>query len=595
MYQVSESFINAMKSSFIEPRLRGVLNGVNFTHKDILQNTFRLVNQCVDSQKVGIGGVYVGELRMTLLPRIAQTRGGWVGKSISCEYGLSYGGEDHFIPCPSGSYVIHEASWTADGLEIVAYDNMSKFDIEYSNEQGSGRAYDWLQFFCRRCGVELGMRQEDVEALPNGIEVFGLYNSDVIETYRDALSFMSAALGSFATIDRAGKLVLRTFKSEPVDHIDETKRFAGGSFSDFVTSYTAISVVDMETGRVDKIGARKDSLELVVELGSNPFLQLGTKDQVFKMRRAILLALENFKYTPFDTTLLGCCVYDLGDVIEFTGGIAQGVKSCVMMYDFGLNDYCFYGFGDNPALVGAHDAFDKGLAGVNGSIENKALGIVTTTNVSEFDLGTEWQTIGKMRFSVANSQTVLFHGVSKFDLDNSGLVQFRYRVNSDVVDFIHELQMPTGIDTATLFIPFPATGGIPTDFEVQVRSSDATGTVQPLDLRGAIVGTGIDANVWDGLIQLEDKFGRITRHRGIRNITETDIRFTKRTPIKASVEDLFERIIREDRVKTLDDDYRITMKINEYTRIEEDEEETTRITEDGIIRTTIGGFALDGN
>lgn len=595
MYQTDLSFENARKRDTIEPRLRGTIDGVSFTHKNILQGTFRLENKCVDPEKIGLGGVFIGELRATLLPSIARTRGGWNGKEILCEYGLHYGGEDHYIPCPSGVYRIHEALWVAEGLEVVAYDNMSKFDREYLNEQSSGQAYDWLQFFCRRCEVELGMTREEVERLPNGKEFFEIYDAGGLETYRDALSFMAAALCSFATIDRQGHLVLRTFKSEIDEEINETRRFVGGSFSDFQTSYTALSVVDMATGRVDKLGTRKDAFELVVELGENPFLQLGFKDTKYRMQKAILAGLENFKYTPFETTMLGCCVYDLGDVVRFTGGIAQDVTACVMMYDFGLDDYCFYGFGDNPALVGAHNFTEKRLTGVNSSIENKALGIVTTTNVSEFDLGTEWQTIGKMRFSVANSQTVLFHGVSKFDLDNSGLVQFRYRVNSDVVDFIHELQMPTGTDTATLFIPFPATGGIPTDFEVQVRSSNATGTVQPLDLRGAIVGTGIDANVWDGLIQLEDKFGRITRHRGIRNITETEIRFTKRTPIKASVEDLFERIIREDRVKILDDDYRITMKINEYTRIEEDEDEVTRITEDGIIRTTIGGFALDGN
>lgn len=594
MYIVDESFMDAMHSDVIIPCLRGKLNGVDFTGEDILSDSFRVANQCVDTKKITLGGVYVGELKMTLLPTIASTRGNWLGKKISCEYGLIYDDVPHYIPCPSGEYTIYSAVWIAEGLEVIAYDNMSKFDQEYQNEQSNGRAYDWLRFMCRRCGVELGMTQEEVEALPNGKEMLGLYDTSVIETYRDALSYIAAALCSFATINRTGQLILKTFKQDIDDSIDETKRFAGGSFSDYETEYKAISVVDMSTGAVDKIGSTK-GIELTVELGKNPFLQLGLKGIKYQIRNNIKEGLKAFKYTPFDVTLLGCCVYDLGDVIEFTGGIAGRVKGSVMMYDFGLNDYSFYGFGENPAMLSAHDALEKSVSGLNGAVENKSLGIAQTTNISEFELSTNWQTLGSLKFAVAESQTCLFHAVSKFNLRISGPVEFRYRVNSDVLDFIHEVQMPFGIDTATLFIPFAAVGGIPTTFEVQVKSTDAQGTVQPLDLRGAVLGSGIQTDDWDGIIRLEDEFGRITRHRGIRNITETEIRFTKRTPIKANVEDLFERIIREDRVKTFDYDYRITMKINEYTRIEENEDEVTRITEDGIIRTTIGGFALDGN
>lgn len=505
MYQVSETFLNAMNSFIVQPVLKGTVGEIEFTHEDILENSFRCCNQCVTVNDVKIGGVFVGELNMTLLKSVATTRGDWYGKKITCEYGLVINGEGDYIPCPSYEYTINEATWTEQGLKIVAYDNMLLLDKIYSNEQSSGKPWNWLQYVSAKTGIGLGLTQADVESMPNGTKVIALFSTDNIETYRDVVSYLASVLGGFATIDRQGKLVIRQFDSPVVAIIDAESRFAGCSFSDYTTTYTGLSVVNTETNETIYIHVNPDD-GLTMNLGNNPFMQYGTESNKSEMRNNILFAIQNFKYVPFKATLLGCCAYDLGDCIKFVDGIAGESKSCIMSYDFGLNDYGIAGFGENPALESAQSKSDKNIAGLSKQQSSEHLAVTNFTNIGEVGISDEWTKIGGVAFYVEKEQTVLFHGVSKHNLDTEGTIRYKYVLNDIDVDFIHECQYDEGIDTTTLFLPFVVPATLTQRLDIYVQSDDAIGTVENLDMRGAILGAGVIGATWDGTINIIEAF-----------------------------------------------------------------------------------------
>lgn len=505
MLNVSEKFYRAMKSNLFIPKLRGTIDGVPFTEADILQGSFRVCGQCVDVSAIALGGVFVGELRLTLLPHIATDRGGWVGREIFISYGLDTGDGVEFIPCPSGFYYINSATWTANGLEIIAYDSIGKLDKTYTGEQSSGTAYDWLTFIATKTGVKIGNTPEEVAQMPNGLQQLGLYNTDEVQTFRDLLMFLSAALCGFATCGRDGSIVIKSFGSQIVDTIDEFKRYAGAGFSDYVTRYTGLSIVDIETKELVYYHIPEDT-GLTMKLGSNPFLQFGTKIVKDEMRKAVLNGLQSFAYTPYNATLLGCCAYDLGDVIRFDGGLAAGAVGCIMSYDFGLNDFSINGYGDNPALLSAQTKLDKEVAGIISSQEKELATVTSLTNINELGISEEWNKIGELSFAVSKAQSVLFHAAVKLNIEQSGLVRFMYRLNGDVVDFIHESYVTELVDTVTLFIPLPIEANLIYDFEVFIQSDTVTGTVNPYDVRGAVFGVGVVTSNWDGTIELEDKF-----------------------------------------------------------------------------------------
>lgn len=99
--------------------------------------------------------------------------------------------------------------------------------------------------------------------------------------------------------------------------------------------------------------AGNDGSDMV--LGANPLLMDSNITKRDTERRAVLAALNNISYTPFQASVLCGCVYDLGDVIQFSGGLYNSATDsfgCVMSYVYTHNGGMeLEGFGVDPSMV----------------------------------------------------------------------------------------------------------------------------------------------------------------------------------------------------------------------------------------------------
>jgi hypothetical protein len=86
-----------------------------------------------------------------------------------------------------------------------------------------------------------------------------------VETWRDLVSWLAQTIGCFATADREGNIVFRSFNQTVVDTIDDAHRFTGGSFSDYVTRYTGLSGAGrgIEAGISDDVSARVNLIYMI--------------------------------------------------------------------------------------------------------------------------------------------------------------------------------------------------------------------------------------------------------------------------------------------------------------------------------------------
>lgn len=576
MYTVSDTFRAAMNDFVIRSVLRGNIDGVPFTHDDILKDSFRCCNQCIAVNDAKLGGVFVGEIRLTLLDTIANTRGDWLGRVIECEYGLITETGAEYIPCPSRFYTIYSADWTEQGLKVVAYDNMIKLEKTFEREISSGSAWAWLQYISRKTGILIGQTETEVNTMPNAMEVLGIDSADKIETYRDLVSYLAATLAGFATIDRRGALIIKQFDGEVVATIDPDKRFTGASFSDYTTKYTGLSVVNNSDSTVSYYHTNPDD-GLTMKLGANPFLQLGLVQE--NIRNRILNALGSFVYVPFKATLLGCCAYDLGDLIRFTGGIAVNSTGCIMSFDFGLNSYSIACYGDNPALENVQTKTDKNITGLTKSKASEQLAITNLTNIDKISIATEWKEVGSIAFSVNKKQIILFNAVSKMNLQSDGNVQYKYTLNDNELDFVHDIYAHSGTDTATLFIPFGVEADLLNTFKVYARSGDTTGTIEALNVRGSILGVGINISEFDGTISLFDTFSQRIRGEKTIHFVDGGAVLTEYIPEREGVADVFELRLVGGLGIDYEDNIRITLRDKEFRRVTEDG--SLRLTEDG--------------
>ena len=215
MYDVSDEYMQAISSvSFVED-LKGSVGRVAFGMENVIKGSFSISNQCCGSSSVEIGQVYVGELDCKFIGLNIQ-RKAYKGLQVIPQHGVLVGDEFEYVPL--GVFTIDKAEWSEDGISVTAYDNMSKFDKTFSITSTNGFVYDFLNYACQRCGVELGMTKAEIEELPNGKENFDLYEEvNDIKTFRDFLSWIAQTTATNAFVDREGKLYLRAYDVNPVD------------------------------------------------------------------------------------------------------------------------------------------------------------------------------------------------------------------------------------------------------------------------------------------------------------------------------------------------------------------------------------------
>ena len=361
MYSVSPEFITALHAEARFERVRGSIDNISFDDSNVLSLGYS--NRCSDTADISFGSCYLGELQATFID-ISISRGDWRGKVITLEWGLVL--EDESIEyIPVGVFTIQEATWSASGISVKAYDNTSKLDKICLNLQTTGTVYDLLSLACLECGLELGQTELQIAALPNGNKFIASYPNSDIKTWRDYVSWVAQVVGGFAYCGRDGKLYVKSFYNlSAVDSFTDEERDISTTFSDYTTLYDGISVVDIESQELIYFSVGTGGA--VINLGSNPFLQYG-KEEREELLNTLANVAASLMYTPLNSTILSSIVYDLGDVITCSGGIAGSgtLSCCVMSIDWNSKHSTnLQGFGSDPNLTSGKSKTDKALNGL---------------------------------------------------------------------------------------------------------------------------------------------------------------------------------------------------------------------------------------
>lgn len=513
MYQVSEEYLKQTKRKVQTFRLAGTVNKIAFTNHDILSGSFTITNQCSEQNDVKIGSVYIGELKCTFKPDLQVPD--WTNAQIIVSEGLLIGGTA-WEDVPLGVYTVSEANDTEYGVDITAYDNMARFNRSCTVDITIGTPYELLTLACTTCEVELGLTQADVDALPNGTESLSLYTENDIETWQDFVFWVAQATGTIATMDREGKLVLRSYTQNVVDTLTNHERFTGSKFSKFETRYSGLSCVNMENNTTSYYGSDPDNY-LTYNLGSNPFLQYGVDSYKEQIRRAVLDALLKIDYVPFETSCLCGAMYDLGDIIRCTDGIAPGKKlGCVMMYDYTFNGgYKITGFGSDPALASAKSKTDKNLEGLRNNVSTNEILFFNYENASAIQIGDgESKAIIDIRFTSSVSIGVLFQAeilleATATEADVIGTIE--YTLNDvTIIGYNPTETWKNGKHILSLMYMLMIEGNSINRWLVKLNIAGGSIAIAQGAVRAVIYGQGLVGTVeWDGFITVEEKLTQI--------------------------------------------------------------------------------------
>ena len=440
MYPVSEAFLQAVQENTRRYYWTGMIttkSGMqySFANQDIVKGSGYITAQCCGSTEIELGTVYAAEMGITLFSQI--DRYTLEDAKVELFYHLRIA-DGTYEEVPMGVFEVSEANRTVHCLELKAYDYMLRFEKSFNGFETIGNAYGFLELCCKACNVELAQTQAEIEAMPNGAEILSIYPENDIETYRDVLFFVAQVLGGFFCINREGKLELRKYGTTPVMEIQSKHRFSS-SFSDFITRYTAVSSTNLRTQTAEYYALETDD-GLTMNLGINPLLQFGLEETRKQLCENILTDLSAVNYVPFDSNTIGNPALDLGDVLTFTGGQADGNQStCITSFNCKIGGkHSLKCVGKNPRLSQAKSKNDKNISGLLNQIESGKIGIHTFTNASAYSVADTNVRIISIEFASKEETHAQFFG--------------------QVVVNVSAVQVEKSVSAkGTIVIPFPST------------------------------------------------------------------------------------------------------------------------------------------
>lgn len=552
MYQVSEAYKKAMKEPVHRFLIGGSISNTTFSDRNILKGSFSITNQCSDDSEMKIGQVYVGELNATFV-NLNVERYSLQNKLIKPTFSRKTA--DGYETIPLGVFKVSEASWTSSGIVIKAYDNMAELDKGCDVNSANGTPYELALLACKSCKLELGTTKEEFKRFANGVENLSMVSENDIETWRDFISWVAQTCACFVTADRFGKIVFRAYGDTVVDTIDSKHRFTGASFSDFETRYTGLSCVNIGDKTTSYYGMEVDDA-LTYNLGSNPFLQYGVDDAKEEMRRAILHSLQSICYVPFKASMIGDPVYDLGDVLSMSEGIADGSKLyCITKYTFNYNgEYEVQGVGKNPAIANAKSKTDKNIAGLMNQDDENLIHFTVFTNTGPVVVEDKSnQSVFSMRFIATKTTHVALDMEILLNVETTEEGEEYQWVEHDAVAKVHyyidgaEIDLRKPVETwqdgqhiLTLRYDLQAVDAAIHTWDVWIEMQGGSATIDTYGIHAVAMGQGLAAESdWDGTITASDEVDRYTFSL-VRDFTDS-ANTTLNTPARAVPGDILAR------------------------------------------------------
>lgn len=506
MYNVTNDFLTAINKPIISYCIDGTIGTDSFTEADV-HDAFTITNQCSNNDEIQIGSVYIGELNITLLLELDAYE--TVGKEITLQVGVKLA-DDSFEYVPMGVFTVAEAEKTKQGLKIKAYDNMSKLDVDFS-DQAQGTAYQIVSYACSECGVTLA--NADFDSFPNTSQTLMEYPDSDIETYRDLLFWVAQTLGCFVTANRNGEIEFRSFGMTVVDSLDTEHRFTGGKFADYISYYTGLSVVNIEE-QTTSYYALPDDDGLTYNLGSNPFLQYNNYDQA---RQDLLSAISSFEYVPFSISLVANPMYDLGDVLSFPNGLGDSTKKfCITKFTFKYGEsLSISGGGQNPKLSSVRSKTDKEITALAKSKSDKdVIQYYSFTNMADITIADgSTETIIDIRYTAVKKTVAIFlaeilaqiettvSGIDYFD----GEAEFFYYFDNALVSRVPKETWADGDHIKHLLYYITTEPGVVHRLEIRCKMTGGAAFIPMGSIKACIYGQNLVASDdWGGTIKVTD-------------------------------------------------------------------------------------------
>lgn len=454
MLNVNQSIAEALASDVRKVRLSGTIDDIAFTSDDIQADTFSLTLQSSDPTDFTIGGVYVGQLKFTLINRtiIANLRGELYNTEIKPFFDILV--DDEWESIPLGTFYIMEAKHASEGVVITAYDGMSKLDKTFESISLTGTWFELISRIAINCNVQLGFNAAYVaDHFINQALIYDLYIENDCATCRDLVYWLAQIVGGFAYFTRDNKLMIKDYGSYE-DDIDETffpSTRSSAKFSDFCVNYQELTLTHIDDGLEYYHNTYSLEPGRVYSLGKNPFLQFEYGYQNYACQ-SLVEKLRTYQFYPMQLTTHCDPRFELGDHILNSnirnGGSAVSVIQYIN-FRFGKG-MTIKGYGANEKIGSSSASGGGGESGGTAPGAASSMISISYTNSEALDIGSdEWVEVSRYKFGSVTDSHVMINLMLPIESTLDGDVSIKFNINGEDGDIFTD-QIDRGHNLVTV-------------------------------------------------------------------------------------------------------------------------------------------------
>lgn len=553
MYNVSAEYLSAVRALSRTDRLTGTLelaNGTSIELKDnkIYERTLELVQDVTSGEEIEFGSAMLKQLSFSL--RTHQDRYVFYDARITPYYGVLLA-DGTWFDVPLGVFEVAEAERVGSSVQLVAYDDLLKFDKDYDGTAITGTCFEVLTTLCELCGVPLGLTEAEIGEFPNGNTSIYIDEKTGCSTYRDCLKVISQKLAAFATTDRVGNLILRRYGKEAVATLKKSNRFST-KLADFICRYAGVTVNASGKSWSSYDENVESGLELILQ--DAPAWDYGTDEALQTQTDALMAELAAIFYTPSKLTISNDPAIDCGDLVALetdTGTVNTLVTGLRWRYRARME---IESTGANPYLKSVKPQKNQIIRELEKQTTYNRLIFYSFTNSTEKIIsGTEVVSLANVTFVTVEDTSAMFlaqlpltvaaedvvteteeektvtvtdsAGAAATILDAEGNpltltvsakntdtkpgtadVEIYYYLNGSLVDYQLVERLTAGPHILSLFYPFSNLKGNQNNtWDVRLRVAEGSATVAKFGLKATVTGQGLAATtVWNGTIAIEE-------------------------------------------------------------------------------------------
>lgn len=563
MIVTSEAYKKAMLAPELRSRIEiDISNGeetITVRDKRVVNETLTANWRASNNQAFTLGTCYAASMNFSSFDRMStRVEGDFLTIIPTLFYKT---GENQEESMPLGVFRCDNPTAYAKTTSYECYDYMLAMDKRITSRTG-GTAYNLLDFMCQECGVQLGNTAQQIAAMINGTVTLYL-DPEYINTYRDALAFISIILGGYAIFGRDGRLYIRQFHKTP-DRTLSRKRVTTESFAAYHSYLQGVKCRFLSEQNFFPYEKYSDTREdgVVLDLGDIPIVE-GTPAVKQAILDRIFDEIKDVDFTPASISMVGDPSIEPGDMITVKDREGYDKNIILTSVTFTWRKECeILSEGSNPKL-GAVTTVEKRNA-QRADRQESASRVVTATykNAGSISVNNHPEEITNLRFVTNKELTAIFGAEIPVYSSGDGYIKITYSNTGLELDTVRARLLP-GYNLITLVnhLPFEANNIINLTLDAETEglagASAPTVTIEQDSIRSYIFAQGIETEApWDGIIVITENIRAVEMIMTAAGLSE-GISVTTYTDAAASIQDTFAGIAAQMQSQALSDTMRL--------------------------------------